>query len=540
MPENEVIKFLPAGDLPGTFRKRLIVPEERIALLVESEEVVGQREPGEHFLGNWPKPAPDAVQLPQIPFDIRPRIQHLKSGDGQLFDLVWSLTVQFENPAHFYSVWLAQAPENEAALLDMEDYLAGQVWEAAQKQVAQYTLLDLQHEEQVQASLGRAMRGQLVALLHNLGLGLVGSQRPQPQTLEDDRAVLESMNQLARAARDARFEAVFERLEDEEMLAQRLLEWSAERGEGPPDPALVDLLWQVVEQGPEESALRAQQATQALQREVASLRLTVQSERTQNERHFRQLLARLEKAEGVAPEASEEVDPARLLRRLLFVLRILGTGLTLLAALTALLAPQLVQEYIQLRGAALIFSVAIGVLTLISDLFLRRKVRQAREKEEEQRRAESRASLKRRREAARLVQARVESGLKQVVDSLEAAWKKGYSSGGAARDLAVELREASQNMSQFGQQDVRMANYQASRYLVQERVPDAQLAAMLDLDEDLLARSQGLAQTAQTLYEQVNAGQVDHARTALKDLENGMNALRNRFTERGAYLMNPA
>jgi hypothetical protein len=235
-----------------------------------------------------------------------------------------------------------------------------------------------------------------------------------------------------------------------------------------------------------------------------------------------------------------KVDPARALRRLLFFLRLIGTAVTLLAAVIALLLPQLDEEYAQLQGATLLLTVVIGILTLISDLWLQRRVRRVRREAVEEKRAESRASLKRRRLADQLVRARVEAGLKQVADNLEAAWKKGYNEGGVARDLAVDLREVARRAAQLGEQEVRAANYHAGRYLAQDRAPDEQLAAVLDRDDDLLVRSQSLAQTAEALYEQLNAGQVDAARTALHDLENGLNSLRNRFTERGAYLMNPA
>lgn len=536
MAEEAMIRSMPAEEMPGTLRKRLVVPDERLVLLVDGGEVVGQRGPGEHGLGNWPKPAPDAVQLPQAPFDLRLRIQHLKSGDHHHFDLVWPLTVQVEQAADFYTAWLAEAPDGDTALTELEDHLAGWVWEKAQGRAAQHTLEDLQAEEQLQSALAREMRPQLSGLLGELGLRLVGSQRPQPRTLDDEQAALESMNQFARAARDARFDALFERLEDRQMLADRLAEW----GEGPPDPALVELLWEVVDQGPEGAAVQARQAAEALERQVASLRLTLAAEQTENERRFRQMVTRLEKAEGEEPAAGRPlVDPARVLKRLLYVLRIVGTGITLLAALTALLAPHLVVEYIRLRGLSLLFTVVVGALTIFSELFLRHRVRQVREAER-RKRAESRASLRRRREADRLVRARIEAGLKQVAGNLEAAWKKAYSQEGSLRDLAVQMREVAREATRFEEQDVRAANYQAARYLSNERVPDDQLSAMLDLDEDLLDRSQSMAATAQTLYEQVNAGQVDEARAALRGLENGLNALRNRFIERGAYLMSPA
>jgi hypothetical protein len=183
--------------------------------------------------------------------------------------------------------------------------------------------------------------------------------------------------------------------------------------------------------------------------------------------------------------------------------------------------------------------VVLGVLTLVSDLFVQGRVRQVRRQAAQAKEKESRASLKQRRQADHLVRARVEAGLTQVADNLEGAWKKGFGEGGAARDLAVDLREAARRAARFGEQDVRVANYRAGRYLAQDRVPDDQLAAVLDLDDDLLARSRSLAQTAESLYEQVTAGQVDAARSALRELDNGLNALRNRFTERGAYLMQP-
>jgi hypothetical protein len=540
MPEDAIMKAIAAGDLPGGLRKKLVVPEERLGLLVDGGEVVGQRGPGEHHLWNWPKPAPDVLLVPQVPFDLRPRLQHLRSGDRQHFDLVWPLTVQLEHPSHFCEIWLIPAPDPATALVDLEDYLAGWLWEAAQEGILPFALADLDGDEPTQSSLGRTMKPRLTSLLHNLGLRLVGSQRPRPVTLDEEREALEQVNQAARAARDARFEALFERLEDKEMLAHRLAEWSAEQGQEPLDPALVDRLWQVVDQGPEATAVRAQQAAEALERQVASLRLTLQSERTENERRFRQLMTRLEKEEAAEEELeAREVDPARMLKRVLYALRIFGTGLALLAALVALLAPQFTEQYLRLRIAGLSVTFGAGLLTLLTDLFIRRKVRQVRKQHTERKRAESRASLNRRREADRLVRARVEAGLKQVADNLEEAWRKGYSAGDEARELAVDLREVARKVTRFGEQDVRAANYYAGRYLAQDRAPDDQLAAVLDLDEDLLARSQSLSEKAEALFEQVNAGQVGEARTALRELENGTNAMRNRFTERGAYLMDP-
>jgi hypothetical protein len=547
MSEEAIIQPMPAGTLPGTLRKRLTVPEGRLALLVDGGEVVGQHGPGEHQLGNWPRPAPDALLLPQMPFGLRPRIQRLRSGDRQPFDLVWPLTVQVKDPARFYADCLAQAPWSEPAsdlsiaLADLEDTLAGLLWEVAQKDAIQYSLDDLQAEGQVQSSLGRSMRATLTSALDDVGLKLVGSQRPQPRTLDQEREALGTMNQAARAARDTRFEALFEKLEDKEMLAHRLQEWAAERGQSPPDGALVDLLWQVVDQSPEEAAIRAQQAAELMERQVASLRMTLQSERTENERRFRQLVARLEKTEKAAVKAQAVVvDPVHFWKQLLFALRVVGLTLTLLAGLTAILAPQLSQEYAQLQGGAAVMTVALAVLTLLSELWLRGRMRQVRRLAAEQKRSASRANLKRRRQADALVRARVEAGLKQVAANLEAAWKKGYSAGGEARDLAVDLREVARKVARFEEQEVRAANYQAGRYLAQDRVPDEQLAAVLDLDEDLLARSRSLAQATETLFEQVNDGQVEPARAALREVENGLNALRNRFTERGAYLMDPS
>jgi hypothetical protein len=540
MSNEANIQFIPARAMPGTVRKRLSVPEGQRALLVEGQEVTGQRGAGEYTLGNWPRPAPEAVLLPQGPFDLHPRILNLQSADGQAFDLAWPLTVQIEDALRFYSSRLAGAPDPSLALADLEDSLAGLLWDRAQEEALAYGLEDLDGEAQVQAALGRAMRPQLTARLAELGLKLVGSQHPEPRTLDEERAALETLSQAARAARDARFDALFERLEDRQMLADRLVEWFADQGQAPPDEALVDLLWEEVDQGPEETALRARRAAQALERQVTSLRITLQSERTQNERRFGQLMARLEKAEVQAvPAQAAAVDLARALKRVLWILRVLGTGLTLAAGLVALLAPQLDQEYDRIQILALLLTVVIGLLTLASDLWLQNRVVQLQRRTARAKEDESKASLRRRREADRLVRSRVESGLQQVVQNLEAAWKKGYSAGGAARDLAVKVRNVALEIKDRDEKDVRVANYNAGRYLAQQRVPDEHLAAVLDQDEDLLQRSRSLADMAEGLYEQVNAGQVDEARAALRDLENGLNSLRNRFTERGAYLMEP-
>ena len=540
MSENLAVQLLPAAGLPGSLRKRLTVPPDHLALLVEGEKIVGQRGPGEHTLGNWPRPAPDVVLLSRRPFDLHLRIQYLRSGDKQRFDLVWPLTVQVQDPARFYTARLAPAPDAETALTDLADDLAGRLWDRAQEETVHYTLADLQAADQVRAAVGKALRPDLTAALAEAGLTLVGHRLPQPLTLEDEQAALEAMNQALRAARDARFEALFERLEDKEMLAHRLTEWAAERGQEPPPPEMVDLLWQAVDQAPEEAAVRAQQAAQALEQEVASLRITLQSERTQSERRFRQLMARLEKAEKAkAKTLPEAPDPVRTLKWLLFILRMVGATLTLVAALTALLVPQMSDEYTRLHSAALVITIATGLLTLLSDLWVQHRLRQAQAQAAEEKRQASRATLQRRLTADRLVRARLEAGLKQVADNLEAAWKEGYRLGGEARDLAVELREAARQAQRLGEQEVRAANYRAGRYLSQERAPDEQLNAVLDLDNDLLLQSQSLAGAAEKLYEQVGEGQIEQARATLRRLRTGLNALRNRFTERGAYLMNP-
>jgi hypothetical protein len=202
--------------------------------------------------------------------------------------------------------------------------------------------------------------------------------------------------------------------------------------------------------------------------------------------------------------------------------------------------PQFYEEYLTLRGATLVFSGIVGVLTVITDLWLQRQLRQAEDEIEAEKRAESKASLKRRIQADALVRAQVDAGVKQVVDNLEAAWKLGYSAGDAAGNLAVELRKTAKNAARFEEQDVRQANYEASRYLTQDTVPDAQLGMVLDLDQGLLRSSGSLAQLSEGLYEQVNAGQVDPAWESLRQLRDGLNRLRNRFTERGAYLMDLA
>jgi hypothetical protein len=537
MPEEPIIRWIPGEELPGALRKQLAVPEGSQALLVDGEEVRDRRAAGEYRLGNWPRPAPDVVLLSQQPFDVHPRLQRLKSGDGKTFDLVWPLTVQISDPARFYQDLITGSPDPEMALLDLEDRLAGLLVQSAQNTAEQHAMDDLTLEEQVQSSLRQAMAGPLRAALSNLGLTLVGSQRPQPRTLADEEEALASMNLAARAARDARFEALFQRLEDKEMLAYRLAEFLSDQGQPPPDERLVDLLWQVVEQGPEEAAVRAQQAMQAMDRQVTSLRMTLQSDRSENQRRFQQLMARLESTEKAA-RTKEERDPVQWVNRLLWILRVVGTVLTLTAAAVAILAPQMELEYEQLSLYALIAGGAVAALTLFSDLFLRRKVRQLRQQAAGDKLEESRASLKRRREADRLVRARVESSVKQIADSLEAAWKKGYSAGGAARELAVQVRQVAQAMRDFGEGKVPAANYSAGRYLAQADVPDDHLAAMLDLDGELLARGQALSQAAESLYAQVNDGQVEAASAGLRELDKSFNTLRNRFTEREAYLSN--
>ncbi len=537
MTQKAIIEIIPSQRMRGSLRKQLTVPEGHLALLVQGRAVVGRRGAGEHHLGNFPKPAPDAVLLPEATFDLRPRIRGLHSGDGQELDLLWPITLQIGDAARFYRAWLAPAASPDLALVALEDHIAGRLWERAAALVKQYELADLRLEEQVQAGLGKALEPALGALLSELGLALSGGGRAEPRTVEEERDLLRALGQTERAARDARFEALFERLEDRAMLEHRLAEWAAERGEAAPDAALVDRMWQVVETGPEEAAARAQRAADVVGKEVDALERTVEAERSQNERRFHQLQARLEAAERAALKGGDKDDQIPVLKQVRFVVRVLAGGLSILAGLVAYFAPHLTKPSNDLQFWATIMSALSGGLAVLSEVLIHTRVGRILRERELEKRTAGVVTLEERRTADRLVRARVEAALKQVASSLEAAWRKGFGEGGASRELAVDLRQVAHQVGRFQEQDVRAANYLAGRYLAREEVPDAELGAMLDLDDDLLARGQALARSAEGLYRQVNGGLVDDARASLREMENELNELRGRFIERGAYLM---
>lgn len=537
MREEATIQLIAAEAMPGGARKRIEVPEGHVALLVEGQKVVGQRGAGAHHLGNWPRPAPDALLLPDVPFDLRLRIRNLRSGDGLDFDLVWPITLQVRDASRFFSGWRAFAAGSDPALVDLEDALAGRLWEAAEVPAAAWALEDLRERDELHLKLSQALRPALAPPLADLGLVLVGSQLAQPRTLEEDRGLLLALSQAARAERDARFEALFERLEDRDMLAHRLAEWSAGRGEPAPDPAVVELLWQVVDKGPEGAAERAQRAAQALDQKVNALERSLEAERSQNERRFHQLMARLGPGDKAAEKGvRSERDEVRWLKQLLFILRIAGAGLTAATAAVALLAPHLVEPHQQLQFWATVTSLVTALLTILSEVVIRLRTRRAERQAEEHRSAAGKAPMDQRRRADRLVRARIEASLKQAIASLQAAWRQGCGPGGAANDLAVQVRGFGQQVEHFQEREVRAANYQASRYLARDQVPDAELGAVMDLDEELLARSQGLAQKAEELSGHVIYGRLAEAQGALQEMRNGLTGLRNRFIERGAYL----
>jgi len=158
-----------------------------------------------------------------------------------------------------------------------------------------------------------------------------------------------------------------------------------------------------------------------------------------------------------------------------------------------------------------------------------------RAKAQERARARKGASRARRVELDRLVRARIEASLERLGMNLREAWQQGYGQSDEARQLAVALREFERRVRSV-QDEVRAANYQAGVYLSQARPQPEQLAAMLDLDETLLADSQVLAETSQTLYEDLRAERLEQVRQALQKLDTGLQALRNLFCERAALM----
>lgn len=535
MIQQQAIQHVVPEALPGFVRKRLAVPENHTALLVEGGQVVGQRGPGTHTVGHLFRPPPEGVVLTTEPLDLSLRVEHLRSGDGQVLDLVWPQSVRIADPLRFYEQWLRTQPPDDAPL--PADAIAGTLFEAAQAQASQYTLADLQTQPVVARDVANALREPLQAALAEFGL-----EAAEPATADrlrvvsqaDKQAAAEAQQAAEQAVRDARFQEMAARMEDRAMFEQYLADWSEETSLTL-DEDTRQRLWAEIERGPEDPSARLEQVQRLLQARVQELQADLADVKAEAQRRFEQMMARFQAREEAPTTGVTNAG----LSRLVSVLRLTGATVALVTAYLSVFWSQFftTKEWLHLVAAAVGF---IAALVIFSSAFLVHERQRARRAEAHQRaRARQGASQARRVELDRLVRARIEASLQRVGMNLRTAWQQGYGQGDEARQLAVSLREFERQVRSV-QDEVQAANYEAGVYLSQARPEPEQLAAMLDLDEDLLTDAQTLAESSQRLYEDLRGERLEQVRDALQELDNGLLALRNRFCERSAFMQGTA
>ena len=531
MIQQQAVQHVIPDALLGRVRKRLAVPESHMALLVEGERIVGQRGPGTHTVGHLFRPPPEALLVNTEPLALPLRVEHLRSGDGQVLDLVWPQKVRIADPQRFYHRWLRTRPADDGSL--PTDPIAGIILEAAQAQVGQYTLADLQAQPVVARDIAAALRDPLLAAFAEFGLE--AAEPPRTDRLrvvsqEEKRAAAEAKRAAEQAARDARFQEITARMEDRAMFEQYLADWSEETGVTL-DAITRERLWAEIERGPEDPSLRLEHVQRLLQARVEELHADLTDLKAEAERRFEQMMARFKAYERGAKAVTTDAG----LSRLVSALRLVGATIVLATTYLSIFWRQFftTEELPRLIAAAVGFITAL--IMFVSAYLVHGHQQARRAKAQERARARKGASRARRVELDRLVRARIEASLERLGMNLREAWQQGYGQSDEARQLAVALREFERRVRSV-QDEVRAANYQAGVYLSQARPQPEQLAAMLDLDETLLADSQVLAETSQTLYEDLRAERLEQVRQALQKLDTGLQALRNLFCERAALM----
>ncbi len=166
----------------------------------------------------------------------------------------------------------------------------------------------------------------------------------------------------------------------------------------------------------------------------------------------------------------------------------------------------------------------------------RSRERQARRQVDTLTQAVAHPTLPERRTADDLVRRRVREYLERTHTNLEEAGGKLFRLGPAGQEVSAALRLLRTGPLARLQEEAQMVHYRDAAYFNTVWVPDAQVTQMLDLDDDLLRRAQGLALDSEALYAASADGDSEACATAATALDRGINQLRRVLGERSAFI----
>ncbi|MGB4975590.1 MAG: hypothetical protein WBR35_02520, partial [Anaerolineae bacterium] len=147
-------------------------------------------------------------------------------------------------------------------------------------------------------------------------------------------------------------------------------------------------------------------------------------------------------------------------------------------------------------------------------------------------------SLPKRRTMDSLVRRQVQEYLKRVASNMADMIGRLYRGSRAGQEAATQLRRLQVGALCTLQEEARMVHYRDARYFASAVVPEAHLARMLDLDEDLLRRAQTLALDSEQMYAESVDGNVTNIMDAMAKLDKNINQLRRVLGERSAFISN--
>lgn len=517
-------------ELPGWWGKTLEVPADRQAVTVWDDHT-DVLKPRSYTFAGLGRSRPDDIALVYDgPITLRPTIGGLLSADDQLLEAEFQVQAQVTDPARFYTA-VARGYE-ELTLGELSAMVAAEVEKRLQNLARRYTTDVLCQDDSVASKVAGDLRGFVAAYLEPLGVAVRGLRHVTFRRAEDAVKRAEVLAQLRSRLRESQikerlgavqsradFIDAVEQIAHEQDLRDlfRQEEWEMLAGQ----------VWDEEFAAAGESAVaNGRQAAASLDEKLAVLE--------------DQLVARFEillrKVGYETPEEHTHLqaieDTIKDLERWITVLRSLGMFIIFGTALITFFMPEFFPDDRLPRIITSMAGLILALLSFASALWLHGQVKGHRHT---LRTAKSQKEVKpaQRQAAERLVRTRVTGALQQVDSNLEQAWLRAYE--GAARDMATQLRKL-RNKTRDLQEEIENANYVASTYLTQDKIPTGQLQAMLEIDEGLLTRTDVLTQASQELYRKAGEDNLENLKPDIKSLEDSLQDLRTQFIQRIALV----
>lgn len=189
-----------------------------------------------------------------------------------------------------------------------------------------------------------------------------------------------------------------------------------------------------------------------------------------------------------------------------------------------------------LPPAALVIPLLAFVAAFGLALAGRGRERQARRQVDALTETGSRPALPERRTVDDLVRRQVRAHLDRAHTNLEEAGGKLFRLGPAGQEVSATLRLLRTGPLARLQEEAQVVHYRDAAYFNTVWAPDAHVAQMLDLDDDLLGRARKLALDSEALYAASADGDAAACATAAPALDKDINQLRRVFGERSAFI----